>query len=100
MGARNNKALREPKNKGAKAAALNKKFKKKPCSFCRDKVTYIDYKDIATLRKYISDRGKIRARRVTGACTCSKHIVCSSKDIYPSTVNNLTYPAVIHSSTR
>ena len=69
MGARNNRALREPKNKGAKAAALNKKFKKKPCSFCRDKVTYIDYKDIATLRKYISDRGKIRARRVTGACT-------------------------------
>jgi len=33
------------------------------------KVTYIDYKDVATLRKYISDRGKIRARRVTGACT-------------------------------
>ncbi len=69
MGARNNRALREPKNKGAKAAALNKKFKKKPCSFCRDKVTYIDYKDIATLRKNISERGKIRARRVTGACT-------------------------------
>jgi small subunit ribosomal protein S18 len=69
MGARNNRNLKEPKNKGAKAAALNKKFKKKPCSFCRDKVTYIDYKDIATLRKYISDRGKIRARRVTGNCT-------------------------------
>ena len=69
MGARNNRNLKEPKNKGAKAAALNKKFKKKPCSFCRDKVSYIDYKDIATLRKYISDRGKIRARRVTGACT-------------------------------
>jgi small subunit ribosomal protein S18 len=63
MGARNNKALREPKNKNAKAAALNKKFKKKPCSFCQQKVTYIDYKDIATLRKYISDRGKIRAYR-------------------------------------
>ena len=62
MGARNNRALKEPKNKSAKAAALNKKFKKKPCSFCRDKVTYIDYKDIATLRKYISDRGKIRLR--------------------------------------
>ena len=59
MGARNNKALREPKNKNAKAAALNKKFKKKPCSFCQQKVTFIDYKDIATLRKYISDRGKI-----------------------------------------
>ena len=69
MGARNNKALREPKNKNAKQAALNKKFKKKPCSFCQQKVTFIDYQDIATLRKYISDRGKIRARRVTGACT-------------------------------
>ncbi|MSV56734.1 MAG: 30S ribosomal protein S18, partial [Actinobacteria bacterium] len=33
MGARNNRNLKEPKNKGAKAAALNKKFKKKPCSF-------------------------------------------------------------------
>ncbi|MEI6038061.1 MAG: 30S ribosomal protein S18 [Actinomycetes bacterium] len=51
------------------SAAALKKFKKKPCSFCREKVNYIDYKDIATLRKFISDRGKIRARRVTGACT-------------------------------
>ena len=32
-------------------------------------ITYIDYKDINLLRKYISDRGKIRARRVTGNCT-------------------------------
>jgi small subunit ribosomal protein S18 len=32
----------------------------------RDKITYIDYKDIALLRKFISDRGKIRSRRVTG----------------------------------
>ena len=70
--------LKEPKNKGAKAAALNKKFKKKPCSFCRDKVTYIDYKDIATLRKYISDRGKIRARRVTGACTQHQRSVATA----------------------
>ena len=51
------------------STAAMKKFKKKPCSFCRDKATYIDYKDINLLRKYISDRGKIRARRVTGACT-------------------------------
>ena len=57
MGARSNKTLREkPKQSKAAAAAL-KKFKKKPCSFCRDKVNYIDYKDIATLRKYITDRG-------------------------------------------
>jgi small subunit ribosomal protein S18 len=48
-----------------------KKFKKKVCTFCKTKgeVAAIDYKDVATLRKYISDRGKIRARRVTGNCT-------------------------------
>jgi len=66
MGARSNRTL---KQKPKISPAALKKIKKKPCSFCRDKVTYIDYKDIATLRKYISDRGKIRARRVTGACT-------------------------------
>jgi small subunit ribosomal protein S18 len=31
-------------------------------------VTFIDYKDVATIRKYMSDRGKIRSRRVSGAC--------------------------------
>lgn len=54
-------------NKNA-APALTK-IKKKPCGFCRDKVTEIDYKDVNLLRKFISDRGKIRARRVTGNCT-------------------------------
>ena len=43
-----------------------RKLKKKVCQFCKDKVTYVDYKDTALLRKFISDRGKIRARRVTG----------------------------------
>ncbi|MTA21931.1 MAG: 30S ribosomal protein S18, partial [Actinobacteria bacterium] len=38
----------------------------------------IDYKDIATLRKYISDRGKIRARRVTGACTQHQRAVATA----------------------
>ena len=38
-------------------------------AFCKDKVTYVDYKDTNMLRKFISDRGKIRARRVTGNCT-------------------------------
>ena len=43
-----------------------RKPKKKVCVFCKDKITYVDYKDTALLRKFISDRGKIRARRVTG----------------------------------
>jgi small subunit ribosomal protein S18 len=46
-----------------------RKPKKKVCAFCKDEVDYVDYKDTALLRKYISDRGKIRARRVTGCCT-------------------------------
>ena len=45
-----------------------RKPKKKICGFCKDKATYVDYKDTALLRKFISDRGKIRARRVTGNC--------------------------------
>lgn len=46
-----------------------RKPKKKVCVFCKDDVSYIDYKDTVLLRKFISDRGKIRARRVTGNCT-------------------------------
>ena len=45
-----------------------KKQKKKFCIFCKDKIEYVDYKDVGLLRKFISDRGKIRARRVTGNC--------------------------------
>ncbi|MGN6475163.1 MAG: 30S ribosomal protein S18 [Mycobacteriales bacterium] len=47
---------------------IARKPKKKVCGFCKDKTEYIDYKDTALLRKFISDRGKIRARRVTGNC--------------------------------
>ena len=42
--------------------------RRKSCQYCRDKVEFVDYKDVATLRKFISDRGKIRSRRITGAC--------------------------------
>lgn len=53
-----------PMNRGRKA-------RKKVCGFCVDKVENIDYKDIARLRRYMSERGKILPRRVTG--TCAKH---------------------------
>ena len=43
--------------------------KKKVCIFCTGQVAVVDYKDINTLRRFISDRGKIRARRTTGNCT-------------------------------
>lgn len=49
----------------------NRKPRRKVCAFCVDKVTEIDYKDTAKLRKFISERAKILPRRVTG--TCAKH---------------------------
>jgi small subunit ribosomal protein S18 len=42
--------------------------RRKSCQYCRDKVEFVDYKDINLLRKFVSDRGKIRSRRITGAC--------------------------------
>ena len=45
--------------------------RKKVCQFCADKTKKIDYKDVDTLKKYITERGKILPRRITG--TCAKH---------------------------
>lgn len=45
-----------------------RKGRRKVCSFCVDKVDSIDYKDIAKLRRYLSERAKILPRRVTGTC--------------------------------
>jgi small subunit ribosomal protein S18 len=43
-------------------------IRKKNCWFCRNKIEEVDYKDISQLRRYISEKGKIRSRRITGAC--------------------------------
>jgi small subunit ribosomal protein S18 len=45
-----------------------RKGRKKVCSFCVDKVETIDYKDVAKLRRFVSERAKILPRRVTGTC--------------------------------
>jgi small subunit ribosomal protein S18 len=45
-----------------------RKGRPKVCYFCKESTTYVDYKDVALLRRFVSDRGKIRARRVTGSC--------------------------------
>jgi len=45
--------------------------RRKVCVFCVDKVVFIDYKDTLRLKKYITERGKILPRRVTG--NCAKH---------------------------
>jgi len=46
----------------------NRRGKPKVCVFCRDHVTWVDYKDVNVLRRFISDRAKIKARRTTGTC--------------------------------
>ena len=48
--------------------ANNNRRRKKVCIFCADKVAFIDYKDSAKLRKFISERGKILPRRISGTC--------------------------------
>ncbi len=52
---------RNPKDTG-------RRIKKKVCQFCKDQVVWVDYKDVHVLRKFMSDRGKIRTRRVSGNC--------------------------------
>ena len=47
------------------------KKKKKNCSFCADKISVVDYKDAHKLKRYLSERGKILPRRITG--TCAEH---------------------------
>jgi small subunit ribosomal protein S18 len=42
--------------------------RRKSCFFCKDKVDQVDYKNTNQLRRYISEKGKIRSRRITGAC--------------------------------
>src|ERR671935_2433020 len=49
-------------------STFQRKPKRKFCQFCAEKQDYIDYKDVNLLRRFMSDRGKIRARRVTGNC--------------------------------
>ena len=53
---------------------LGRRIKKKPCQLCKDHVAWVDYKNFNMLKRYMSERGKIRARRVSGNCTrCTMH---------------------------
>ena len=52
------------KRPGGPAGAI----RRRNCYFCKDKIAEIDYKNVNQLRRYISEKGKIRSRRITGAC--------------------------------
>lgn len=59
------------RERGRDGKAGFRRQRRKVCEFCASKATWVDYKDIQLLRRFVSDRGKIRARRVTG--TCAQH---------------------------
>ena len=58
--------------------AWQKKQKKKVCIFCKDRIAYVDYKDVGLLKKFVSERGKIRSRRVSGNCSQHQRDVASA----------------------
>ena len=66
--AKSNDRDRDSRRRGPKDAP-RKGAKKKVCVFCSEHIAYVDYKDVNLLRRFMSDRGKIRARRVSGNCT-------------------------------
>ena len=60
---RNRKPARRRDKKGGIGSG-----RRKPCPYCKEKIEQVDYKDTSALRRFISERGKIRSRRITGAC--------------------------------
>src|SRR6476646_370313 len=59
----------KPKRRPAKTrAGAGASTRRKSCYFCKDKVEEIDYKNYNQLRRYVSEKGKIRSRRISGAC--------------------------------
>ncbi len=56
-------------------AEYARKPKRRFCVFCKDHIEYVDYKDTQLLRKFMTDRGKIKPRRVSGNCAQHQHQV-------------------------
>lgn len=63
--------MRENNNRDRRGGGKMRRARKKVCIFCVDKAESIDYKDVPKLKKYITERGKILPRRISG--TCAKH---------------------------
>jgi small subunit ribosomal protein S18 len=57
---------------------LGRRIKKKPCQLCKDHVEWVDYKNANMLKRYMSERGKIRARRVSGNCEQHQHDIAEA----------------------
>ena len=62
---------RRSRKKVCEQRPMRQRKRRKVCAFCVDKIAQIDYKDVPRLRRFLSERGKIIPRRVTG--TCARH---------------------------
>lgn len=62
----------------ARGERRGRRPRRKVCHFCANKIETIDYKDVATLRKYISERGKILPRRISGTCAHHQRMVTAA----------------------
>ena len=87
----------ERENKAPRAGAPANRKRRKVCQFCVDKCEYIDYKDAAKLRRFISERSKILPRRTTGTCAMHQRQLTeaikrasSDRSCHPSSPNNRT----------
>lgn len=66
------------KNKARAAKAALRKYKKRPNVLSNEKIEYIDYKDVNLLQRFMSDRSKIRARRMNGNTVQQQHDVATA----------------------
>ncbi len=65
---KNNSDRDRSSSRGGKRAAPTGPGRRKSCFFCKSKVDEVDYKNVNELRRYVSEKGKIRNRRISGAC--------------------------------
>lgn len=66
------------KKKRDKEDSADRKYKRKSCRFCADKIVGIDYKDSNRLRNFVTERGKIVPRRISGNCARHQRILTSA----------------------
>jgi small subunit ribosomal protein S18 len=67
---------REQKDRDNKVKPMGKRpMKKKVCSFCQEKIATVDYKDVPRLKKFVTEKGKMMPRRMTGTCARHQRII-------------------------
>ena len=67
-----------PRGAGGPKPGRYRRTRRKPCTFCVEKVTDIDYKSYQRLRKFVSDRGKILPRKTSGTCAGHQRMLAAA----------------------